>query len=390
MIRNRSVLETYPLQTHTVAHLFDPLRICDMLYDNQNQEFRWISTESVVLQDWSSYLQQFEVDDDWHSSITLSHDSNWLAIVPGNNNTIQIWDTTSGKPLQAPLDCKAAVRCITFSNKSTYLASVAEDGSVSLWEVSTGKCIGTRDCPSDYPITSLLFSPDDESLVLWSNAHEGMFIWPTHATFAKGESLHLQGLEQRDLGNDGIMCVAFSRDSKLFALGSWEGKVYVCDSGTGTRLQTLVGHTDYITSVALSADTTRVVSASEDHIVKIWDLDTGACLLTVHVGRALHAISFDCAASYLPGISNAIDMSVLSPSYRADLATTENLERPRVGFSSDHAWITYGGRNTGWIPEQHRGSYYAVCGDVVISIATTGRLWKCSISPDEVQDETAG
>jgi WD40 repeat protein len=320
----------------------------------------------------------------------FSHDSNWLAVVPGNNNAVQIWDTTSGKPLETPLDCKAAVRCITFSNKSNYVASVAGDDSVSLWEVSTGKCIGTRNCPSDYPITSLLFSPDDESLVLWPNAHKGIFIWRTHASFTEGKSAHLQGLEQRDLGNDGIMCAAFSHDSKLSALGSWEGKVHVCDSGTGTRLQTLVGHTDYITSVALSADTTRVVSVSEDHTVKIWDLDTGACLLTVDVETPLHAILFDSVASYLLGISNASDMSVLSPSYGADLVTTENLQQPSVGFSSDHAWITYGGKNTVWIPEQHRGSYYAVCGDVVISIATMGRLWKCSISPDEVQDEAAG
>jgi WD40 repeat protein len=186
------------------------------------------------------------------------------------------------------------------------------------------------------------------------------------------------------------MCVAFSHDSKLSVSGSWEGKVYVYDSGTGTRLQTLVGHTDYITSVALSADTTRVVSASENHTIKIWDLDTGACLLTVDVERPSHAISFDSVASNLPGVSNASDMSVLSPSYGADLAITESLQQPSVGFSSDHAWITCGGRNTVWIPEQHRGSYYAVCVDVVINIATTGRLWKCSISPDEVQDETTG
>jgi hypothetical protein len=76
-------------------------------------------------------------------------------------------------------------------------------------------------------------------------------------------------------------------------------------------------------------------------------------------------------------------------SYGADLVTTENLQQPGVGFSLDHAWITCGGK-TVWIPEQHRGSYYAVCGDVVISIATTGSLWKRSISPDEVQDETTG
>jgi WD40 repeat protein len=168
--------------------------------------------------------------------------------------------------------------------------------------------------PSDYPITPLLFLFDDESLALWSNAHEGLFTWPAYTTSTGVKSPHLQGLQQHDLGNDGVMCMAFFRDSRLSVSGSWEGEIYGCDPSTGTRLQTLVGHTDYITSVALSADTTRIVSASEDHKVKIWDLDTGACLLTVGVGKPLHAISFESVASYLPGVSSAdIDMIVLSP-----------------------------------------------------------------------------
>jgi WD40 repeat protein len=39
---------------------------------------------------------------------------------------------------------------------------------------------------------------------------------------------------------------------------------------------TLTGHTDWVTSIAVSADGTRIVSGSQDRFVKIWNAATGA------------------------------------------------------------------------------------------------------------------
>ena len=44
----------------------------------------------------------------------------------------------------------------------------------------------------------------------------------------------------------------------------------------GRQMRTLTGHSDEVTSVALSPDGTRIVSGSDDHLVKIWDTETGA------------------------------------------------------------------------------------------------------------------
>ena len=41
-------------------------------------------------------------------------------------------------------------------------------------------------------------------------------------------------------------------------------------------MRTLTGHSDSVTSVAFSADGNRVVSGSEDALVKIWDADKGS------------------------------------------------------------------------------------------------------------------
>ena len=47
------------------------------------------------------------------------------------------------------------------------------------------------------------------------------------------------------------------------------------------RIRTLTGHTDCVDSAAFSPDGSRIVSASNDETVKIWDTQTGECIRTL-------------------------------------------------------------------------------------------------------------
>ena len=49
----------------------------------------------------------------------------------------------------------------------------------------------------------------------------------------------------------------------------------------GACLQTLEGHSDWVSLVAFSHDSTRIASASGDRTVKIWDANSGDCLQTL-------------------------------------------------------------------------------------------------------------
>jgi len=42
------------------------------------------------------------------------------------------------------------------------------------------------------------------------------------------------------------------------------------------QVRTLTGHSGSVISVAFSPDGTRVISGSDDKLVKIWDTETGA------------------------------------------------------------------------------------------------------------------
>ena len=48
------------------------------------------------------------------------------------------------------------------------------------------------------------------------------------------------------------------------------------DAVAGWQVRTLQGHSNRVTSVAISVDGKRVVSASWDNTVKIWDAETRA------------------------------------------------------------------------------------------------------------------
>ena len=52
-------------------------------------------------------------------------------------------------------------------------------------------------------------------------------------------------------------------------------------SRAGRALATLEGHADWVTACAVTPDGRRVVSASADNTLKVWDLETGRALATL-------------------------------------------------------------------------------------------------------------
>jgi WD40 repeat protein len=177
-----------------------------------------------------------------------------------------------------------------------------------------------------------------------------------------------------------VTSVAFSHDSTKLASASYDKTVKVWDASSGACLHTLEGHNNLVSSVAFSHDSTKLASGSYDNTVKVWDASSGACLHTLNVGKNLIELSF--------GSTNSCLFTEIG-TFAIDNSTTSSgtaIAEPRralclgVTLGTDDTWIQNEGKNMLWIPSEYRPSCLAVCGTTVGIGVGSGRVWLCSIS----------
>jgi WD40 repeat protein len=87
-----------------------------------------------------------------------------------------------------------------------------------------------------------------------------------------------------------VTSVAVSRDSRRIVSGSYDGAIRVWDSTTGAEVKT-IGHTNPVRSVEFSPDGCQIVSGSDDGILRVWDAILGTEVLEMsgHNGAVLSA-----------------------------------------------------------------------------------------------------
>ncbi|HWO19850.1 MAG TPA: WD40 repeat domain-containing protein, partial [Kofleriaceae bacterium] len=84
-----------------------------------------------------------------------------------------------------------------------------------------------------------------------------------------------------------VQACAVTADGRRVVSASFDETLKVWDLESGRVLATLQGHADSVRGCAVTADGRRVVSASQDQTLKVWDLDSGRELTTLqgHTAR---------------------------------------------------------------------------------------------------------
>ncbi|KIK66251.1 hypothetical protein GYMLUDRAFT_218382 [Collybiopsis luxurians FD-317 M1] len=192
-------------------------------------------------------------------------------IVSSSNETLRIWDATTGAQLGHSLQGhKDSVRSVAFSPDGTRIVSGSDDKTVRIWDATTGAQLGDSLQGHEDLVTSVAFSPDGTRIVSGSG-DKTVRIWDATTGAELGHSL--QGHEKW------VRSVAFSPDGTRIVSGSDDKTVRIWDATTGAELgHSLQGHEKWVRSVAFSPDGTRIVSGSDDKTVRIWDATTGAQL----------------------------------------------------------------------------------------------------------------
>jgi WD40 repeat protein len=165
------------------------------------------------------------------------------------------------------------ILCVAFSPNAQLIATSHDNGEVCVWRVADGQqMIAFRGIASW--INSLVFSVDSETLLV-SSADSVVKRLHLASGNVRGELHGHQGV---------VLNIALSADGCLLASGGEDGVIKIWDMQTDLCVMTLEGHQGWIGALAFdpaSNQNYRVASGSSDHTIRIWDVQSGHTMQTL-------------------------------------------------------------------------------------------------------------
>lgn len=184
------------------------------------------------------------------------------------DSTAKIWDASSGDLLRTLRGHERGVNTGAFGPRGALFATGGIDERVKIWNLGTGEMVAGSETLEGV-VTHLAFSPDGKTLAA-SAGISALWLIST-------DTGHATAL----LGHDGMVRkLAFSPDGGHLVTASDDHTARVWDVATGRTAFTLRGHTSPLTHADFSRDGSRLVTTSRDATAKIWDSSTGELLWT--------------------------------------------------------------------------------------------------------------
>ncbi len=218
------------------------------------------------------------------------------------------------------------VYAVSYNHDGSLLASASRDGTIKVWDASGAQTQPLQNFPinpdaASYGATAVLFNPDGSLLIavngkgeiiVWEtatwqevrrnpNAHPGAIIWglalsPDGKTLATGASDSLIKLwNLADLSEihtfaehtDPVEALAFSPDGQMLASASLDGSSKVWNLQDYSRLASfilpsrIISNPPRMTGVSFGINPNRLITASTDGGVYVWDISTGKQVMKI-------------------------------------------------------------------------------------------------------------
>ena len=227
--------------------------------------------------------------------VTFSSDGRSLAS-SADDSTVKLWDIQTGGDVGTFLGHTGFVLSVSISTDYTRIVSGSADNTMYLWDIQTGECLWT--IKQEDAVGHVSFSPMDPQHIVsisgkkvWEWDLRGQQILPayngTYIAFSpdctkfashNGDVVTIQDSNSRAIQNQFHVAsqytnnCCFSPDGSLIAAAAYS-TIYVWDitSPDSHLVGTLIGHTDWILSLAFSS-LSFLVSVSRDKSVRFWQV----------------------------------------------------------------------------------------------------------------------
>jgi WD40 repeat protein len=227
--------------------------------------------KTVRIWNWRTGKLVSVIEDHTEPVTGLSYSPDGLLLATGSwDKSAVIRDAKSGRARYKLVGHTLPVTKVAFSRDGKYVATLGSvanlvrrplPSEVKLWDSATGKEI--TEFQGRFPaIFCLDFSLDGKSLIIGGSPG----LWTRSAKTGKQLSPRM-----RDDVQAITLGMAFSPSGKRLVSASSNKILKVWDTVTGYETLVLRGHTDWVWDVAFSKDGNRIASASSDGTLRIWD-----------------------------------------------------------------------------------------------------------------------
>ena len=243
-------------------------------------------------------------------TVAVSADAR-IAVSGGNDRTVRVWELASGACLRTLVDHTAGVRTVAVSADGRIAISAGGD-SVRVWDVPTARGHSAEwsyarphsardllagaaavDAAAGRAKTLLEAGDGAEAAAQLSTARavpgyrrDRRLVGLWRGLAGLGVRVRVQDAWPQHIltGHANSVVAAVSADGRIAVSGDRDGALRVWDVDSGACLHTLTADADEVGSVAVSADGRIAISGGYGETMQVWDVDSGACLraLTGH------------------------------------------------------------------------------------------------------------
>ena len=205
---------------------------------------------------------------------------------------------------------------VAISADGKRLAAPTRSDQPSVWDLTLGERAVTMESKHAWQIWEIAFSPDGQTIAT-ASLDKTAKIWDAHT------GRLLKTLEGH---HDRVKSVTYSHNGKYVLTTTGKQWPYnkagpvsarVWNVRTGKAVSEFKSHIDSITKVAFTRDDTRVLTSSDDHTVRLWEVGTGKELQTLTHDSKLVSAQFSDDESMILTSTSGMPSNYVKPRPKA-------------------------------------------------------------------------
>ncbi|MDE0864396.1 MAG: WD40 repeat domain-containing protein, partial [Rubripirellula sp.] len=189
------------------------------------------------------------------------------------DGTIYIWNPSTGESLRSWKAHESSIQSLAYESNGTRLASISFDNQLKIWDSNTGEII--QQMPYPFMIGSRLSWNNDGNRIV-AGTLDGQ---STVIDVASGKTVLVLP------GGSGI----YTPDGKqILYVEVPDGKrtngknIIACDALTGKEKRQFKGHKNRVSDFVVTTDNQRLISLDQGKEIAVWNMNTGTKIMNLH------------------------------------------------------------------------------------------------------------